>query len=732
MDLSVKNHGPAFADLETAEQLSDQQIEARARELLAQLTLDEKVKMMSGDPSFWKGLADMMSGGYNAHPWPAGETPRLGIPGIRFADGPRGVNMYGATTFPVSMARGATFDPELEERIGDVIGRELRAMGANFFGGVCINLLRHPAWGRAQETYGEDPIHLGEMGAALTRGVQRHAMACAKHYALNSMENARFTVDVTIAPRPLHEIYLRHFKRCVDEGVASIMSAYNSVNGEWAGQNHTLLTTILKEMWGFQGFIMTDFIWGMRDSKKAALAGQDVEMPFRMHHNQHLKGLVESGEVPMSRIDDAALRVLRQQIRFAQGRDPQNYTLDEVGSAANLAIAREAAEKSIVLLKNEGTPDHPAPLLPLQGVNTMAVIGRLASQPNTGDGGSSNTQPAYVITPLDGVKEALGDQTEIVYDDGSDPARAAQVAAQADAVVLVVGYTFHDEGEYVSPDTMAELAKLYPPPAEDEMQIVQKMSGAMPQESSMPPGGDRKLLTLHPNDEALIQAVAAANPRTIVAMMGGSAIITENWRNQVPAILMLWYPGMEGGRALANILTGKVNPSGKLPCIFPKRAEDLPDYEIDATAITYDLWHGYRKLDRDGNAPAFPFGYGLSYTTFSLANLFLDTSAANSGGPLVASVEVTNNGSVAGDEVVQFYVAVKNSKVERAPKELKAFKRVSLQPGEMKVVSVRLLPEDLAYYDEQHGWTVEPAEYELIAGRHSLDEEAIKVGFKVG
>jgi beta-glucosidase len=291
----------------------------------------------------------------------------------------------------------ASFDPDLEERIGDVIGRELRAMGANFFGGVCINLLRHPAWGRAQETYGEDPIHLGEFGAALVRGVQRHVMACSKHYALNSMENARFSVDVTIDARPLHEIYLRHFQRTVDEGVASVMSAYNSVNGEWAGQNYTLLTEILKQEMGFQGFIMTDFIWGMRDSKKAAIAGQDVEMPFAMHHIQHLKDLVESGEVPMERIEDAVLRDLRQQVRFAQGRNPQDYPLDVVGCEAHRQVAREAAEKAIVLLKNEGG------LLPLKGVKKLAVIGKLADTPNTGDGGSSNTYPAYVITPLQGL-----------------------------------------------------------------------------------------------------------------------------------------------------------------------------------------------------------------------------------------------------------------------------------------------------------------------------------------
>src|SRR5512141_561452 len=267
MRTKAQFHGPAFAGLETTEKFSAEEIDGLAQELLAQLTLAEKIKMMSGDTPFWPGMADMLEGGYADHPWVAGAVPRLGIPGVRFADGPRGVIMDGGTTFPVSMGRGATFDPELEERVGDVIGRELRAMGGNFFGGVCINLLRHPAWGRAQETYGEDPIHLGEFGAALVRGVQKHVMACAKHYALNSMENARFKVDVTIDGRALREVYLPHFKACVDEGVASIMSAYNSVNGEWCGQNYALLTEILKQEWSFQGFVMTDFIWGMRDSK---------------------------------------------------------------------------------------------------------------------------------------------------------------------------------------------------------------------------------------------------------------------------------------------------------------------------------------------------------------------------------------------------------------------------------------------------------------------------------
>ena len=598
----------AFGTLETSEIFTPDQIEANARELLAQLTLDEKIGLMDGDPSFWSGMVTMAGDGYSRQLHMAGAVPRLGIPGIRFSDGPRGVVLPGATAFPVSMARGASWDVELEERIGDAVGRELRALGGNLFGGVCINLVRHPAWGRAQESYGEDSFHLGAFGVALTRGVQHHVMAGVKHYALNSMENARFTVDVTVDPRPLHEVYLPHFKRVVDEGVASVMSAYNSVNGEWCGQNRTLLTEILKEQWGFAGFVLTDFVFGMRDAKKAALAGQDLEMPFQNLYHRFLQGLVESGEVPAERIDDAALRLLRQQVRFAQGRNPSDYTPEVVGSQVHRQLAREAAQKSIVLLKNEGN------LLPLTNVQRLVVIGQLADTPNTGDRGSSNTHPAYIITPLEGLRAAYGDSVAIVYDDGSDPARAAAVAQGADAVICVVGYTSLDEGEFISPDSTNAVTSLFPPPTPEEAPIVQAMmqaaaTGSGDAGGGFGTGGDRAALTLSAHDEALIAAVAAATPHTIVAVMAGSAVITEAWREQVPAILMLWYPGMEGGHAFADVLLGRVNPSGKLPLTFPHRAQDLPFFDRDATAITYDLWHGYRKLEHDGSEPAFPFGF---------------------------------------------------------------------------------------------------------------------------
>lgn len=717
----------AFGALTTSEPLTPAQIEARALALRAQLSLEEKIHLMSGDTAFWTGLLQLFGGGYFGQAWSTGGVRRLGVPGIRFVDGPRGVVLPGATTFPVPMARGATWDPALEQRVGEAMGREARACGANLLGAVCINLLRHPAWGRAQETYGEDPVHLGEMGAALTHGIQQHVMACAKHFALNSMENARFKVDVQIDARSLHEVYLPHFKRVVQAGVASVMSAYNSVNGQWAGQSRALLHDILVAQWGFDGVVQTDWVCGMRDAKAAALAGQHLEMPARNLFDSCLPGLVQRGEVPESAIDDAALRLLRQQLRFGQGREPDAYPAEIIGCEAHRRLAREVAQKSIVLLKNDG------PLLPLAGVRHVAMLGRLADTANTGDQGSSDTHPAYVVRPLRGLRAAVGAGLAVAHDDGSDIARAAAVAAEAEVAVCVVGYDYRDEGEYL-PSEAGPHTDHFPPPTAAEAPAAQAFAerrAALLERGIAGMGGDRERLALSEADERLITAVAAANPRTVVVIMAGSAVVTEAWRDSVPALLMLWYPGMEGGHALADVLLGRVNPGGKLPCSFPRSEDDLPFFDRQATQISYDLWHGYRKLERDGVAPAFAFGFGLSYTRFALGELVLDTLRIAPGGHLHLSVAVTNTGDLAGEEVVQLYVGARASAVPRAPQELKAFAKLMLQPGETRRVLLSVAAADLAYFDADRGWVVEPGRYLARVARSACDAQALCAQFEV-
>ena len=365
------------------------------------MTLKEKVWLLNGN---WDMLTNQIKykNAYNPRPIATNGLKRLGISPIKFSDGPRGVVMGRSTCFPVSMARGASFDRALERRIGDVIGKEARAQGANFFGGVCVNLLRHPAWGRSQETYGEDPFLVGEMGKSLAEAVQEHnVIACVKHYAFNSIENSRFFVNVKADERTMHEVYLPHFKKIVQAGAASVMGAYNRFMGEQACESHTLLTEILRHDWGFEGFTISDFIFGVRDGKKAIEAGLDVEMPTPIHYQRNLLQAVQSGQVAESTVDQAVLRVLRTLLVFENTPDPQEYPPELVASPEHAALAREAAEKSMVLLKNQGQ------VLPFsKDVKRILVLGRLAAQENTGDHGSSRVYPPYVITPLEGL-EAL-------------------------------------------------------------------------------------------------------------------------------------------------------------------------------------------------------------------------------------------------------------------------------------------------------------------------------------
>ncbi len=677
--------------------LSPEQIEAKAGELLAQMSLREKVHQMSGDTPLLSGAIEMYRA-YNTRPLPAGENLRLGIPGIRFSDGPRGVVMYHSTCFPVSMARGATWDVELEERVGDAIGVEARSQGANFFGGVCINLLRHPAWGRAQETYGEDPFHLGEMGAALVRGVQRHIMACVKHYAANSIENSRHRVDVQMDERTLREVYLPHFRRCIDAGAASVMGAYNKVNGTYCCHHRHLLREVLKEEWGFEGFVISDFLFGVREARAAVQGGLDIEMPFTWRFGRTLRRLVEKGQLAEALVDEAVLRILRQKIRFAQVGEPERYGPQAVVSDAHRALAREVAQASMVLLRNDPVPPGGVPLLPVdrRQVRRMALLGRLAAKPNTGDVGSSQVRPPYVVTPLEGLQAAAGQGMDLVFDDGRRVSRAVAAAQAADLAVVVAGLTRRDEGE-----------------------------------NALGGRGDRTSLRLSRHDESLILAVAEAQPRTVVVLMGGGPIITEAWRAHVPAMLMAWYPGMEGGHALADLLFGEVNPSGRLPCVFPRSGDQLPFFDANASAIVCDRYHGYRLMDRDGHAPAFAFGFGLSYTRFGYSNLRLSADEIAADGGLTVYVDVANLGERAGAEVVQLYVGAEGSAVDRPPKELKAFARVHLAPGETRTVELVLPAQRLAYYDDEGAtaWAVEPVRYHAYVGSSSRPEDLLHASF---
>jgi beta-glucosidase len=710
------------------------QLEARA--LLAQLSTAEKLSLLSGGTPFWGGMAAIaLRDASHRHPWPAGQLPRLGLGGLHFVDGPRGVVLRGdaagsATTFPVPMARGASWDRQLETRIGEAMAREARSFGANWVAAVCVNLLRHPGWGRAQETYGEDPVHVGAMGAACTRGLERHAIACVKHFALNSIDSSRFLVDVRASARTLHELYLPQFRDCVEAGAGSVMSAYNRVNGQWCGEHPGLLTAILKQRWGFQGFVVTDFIFGLRDGPAALLAGQDLEMPFRMMVEGSLPEALDQGgalrAAILERLDDAVLRQLRVQLRVPAGTYPTNLR----HGPSHRALAREAATKAIVLLRNEG------PVLPLRELRSLAVVGRLAAAPNLGDRGSSDTRPApgSVVTPLAGLRAALA-TLPIRFHDGGDPEAAAATAAGCDAAVLVLGLDWRLEGEHIHPGDIAPILRQIPPPdwleqllGHRRLQPVWRRFAALiswitsfgsARQGGDFAAGDRTNLALPPDQVALIRAVARANPRTVVVLMGGGPVLVGDWLQEVPGLLMLWYPGQQGGHALADVLLGRVSPSGRLPFAWPGRQSDLPPFEPRAAQVEYDLWHGYRRLQRDSHAPAFPFGFGLSYAHVDIADLAV---ALDPGGAVRAEVSVRNSGGVAAAEVVQVYAEPPGQAVERPQRTLAAFERLSLQPGEQRRLSLTIPLRRLAFFDtERDGFALEAGPHRLVVARHADD-----------
>jgi beta-glucosidase len=694
-----------------------------ARQLVAAMTPEERLWCLDGDAPTWAGLAFLQEGGYHKAPFVAARVDRLGFPGIAFADGPRGSVIGNGTCFPVAMARGATWDTDLEERVGDAIGRELRAAGATLTGAVCVNLLRHPAWGRAQETYGEDPHHVGELGAAFTRGLQRHVMACVKHFACNSMENARFSVNVEVDEVALHEVYLPHFRRIVDEGAAAVMSAYNAVNGEWCGQDRTLLTDVLRDEWGFTGFVISDFIFGLRDAATSLAAGLDIEMPFRMVRARDLPAALERGDASWADVDTAVERIVATVLRFDDVLSRPAPPPEVIGSLEHRNLAREVAARSVVLLRNE--PVEGRSVLPLGHGTTVAVLGRLADTVNLGDGGSSDVWDLDCVTVLDGLRRAVD---HVVHDDGSDRDRAAAVSAGADVALVVVGYTHLDEGEYIGATDPA-LGALFP--AADEPEVVERYHRYL---ATVPPtteperlgsrprgfseGGDRTRLRLSDADVALIRAVAAANPRTVVALQAGSAVVMTEWVESVAAVVQTWYGGSQAGPALADVLLGVADPSGRLPFSVPVDDADLPPFDRHATEARYDRWHGWWHLARRQRPAAFPFGFGLSYTTWSIH----DVAVALDDSAIVVDGVIHNTGAGDGSDVIQVYVEPPGTD---APARLVGFTRAAVPAHQRRNFQVCVPVDRLTHRDPtRHGWIPPSGPHTIVVARHADDPHA--------
>jgi beta-glucosidase len=672
-----------------------------AKRIVEGLSLEEKVSLMGGKYSAIEMIANFSGENYNGEnhynfiPYPAGGNEEKGIPQVLFCDGPRGVvcGTGKSTCYPVPMLRGASFDVELEERIGQAIAKEVRAYGGNLFAGICINLPYHPGWGRSQETYGEDSYHIGQMGSAIVRGVQKeHVIPCIKHFAFNSMENARFTVNIECDKRAEREVFLPHFKECIDNGAGAVMTSYNSYQGKHCGQNEYLIRDVLKGEWDFDGFTMTDFIWGINDTIAAANSGQDLEMCNTYYYDSKLIDAVKDGKVLEKNINEAAIRIVRTILAYTRDYDKE-YPKDIIGCKEHISLALESAQKGITLLKNENN------VLPIDRcqAESIVVLGRLANNENTGDKGSGKVYPPYVISPLQGIAMTAGNK-KVVYNDGSDIEHAKTLARKADYVVFVVGYDHDDEGEFVSSEQVGNLMD--------------------------PMGGDRTgSLGLKPEDIRLINEVGKENPNSVVVLIGGSMIMMEEWKDSVNAILMAYYPGMEGGRAIGQILFGDVNPSGKLPFVIPKDERDLPEINWEADNQRYEYYHGYMKLDKEAKKAAYPYGFGLSYTEFTISNARFEAN----DNCIEATCDVKNTGNLKGDEVIQFYVGYTKSSIPRPKKALKGFTRVTLEPGQTKTVTIKTPVEQLKWYNEKiNGWEMEHMIYDMYLGTSSSSKDLIK------
>jgi beta-glucosidase len=659
-----------------------------------------------------------------------------------------------STVFPVSMSRGAAFDLDLEYAIGEAIGDEMMAANETLLLAPCMNILRHPLWGRAQETYGEDAFHIGRLASAMTVGVQQHIAANAKHFMAYDIEANRDFNDMLLDQQTLRETYGRHFRMVVqDGGVASVMASYNQVNDQKSTVNHNTLTDILRTDFGFQGFVLSDW-WAMDpqadttrpptyyqgNANRGVAAGLDVELPWSLNY-AYLESIVQTnGGLKKEDIDTAATRVLMQKFRFNSwdlskgsyglGAPKTSYANSRIvysGCDGHVDLARKAAVESMVLLKND-KDKHDKDTLPIGSSRSkVAVLGvtvpyrsknngkitstlvNFATEIRTGDMGSSRAfaDPTTVVGPVDGIKKTAPANVSVVTSTAAiDSVTAAQnigsdsAVSSADFIVVVAGLTAEDEGEdYTLASDRASFAL-------DAKQQDSRYAGIQ---------------------NTLITSVAALGKPMVVVLEGGS-IIDLPWLNQVPAVVMAWYPGMVGGEAMGMLLWGEYqgtqyNFSGKLPFTWGQLSQ-YPLFTGANGKTNADYWLGYRYFDLNNKTPVFPFGYGLSYTTFSYANLQIGCTDMSQGAVLPVYADVTNTGNVAGDEIVMLFVSFPNSKASRRTtiKELKGFARVSLAPGETKQVSIPVRLKDLDYYDQdKQAWVVEDGDITIMVGGSSTN-----------
>ncbi|WP_298111772.1 glycoside hydrolase family 3 C-terminal domain-containing protein [uncultured Bacteroides sp.] len=698
-----------------------QPIEARVKDALSRMTLEEKVALCHAQSKF-------SSAG----------VPRLGIPEVWMSDGPHGVraeinwNDWGyanwtndsITAFPALTCLAATWNPEMSAKYGKAIGEEARYREKDVLLGPGVNIYRTPLNGRNFEYMGEDPYLASVMCVPYIQEVQKNGVAVSvKHYALNNQELWRGHIDVELSDRALYEIYLPAFKAAVCQGGAwTVMGAYNKIRGQHACHNELTLNKILKGDWKFDGVVVTDW-GGAHDTYEAAMNGLDIEMgsytngltsesafTYNDYYlaNPYLQ-MLKSGKVPMSTIDDKASRILRLIFRTAMNRQKP---YGSVATPEHYAAAREIGNEGIVLLKNAPASKKESALLPIDAsrYNRILVVGDNAVRLLNQGGGSSELKVKDMVSPLDGLRELYGDK--VVYTRGYAAGRP--MYGRADEIPQAVTDSLRNRA--------VEMAR--------EADLVVLFGGLNKNHFQDCEGGDRLQYGLPFGQDELIEALQAVNKNLVLVLLSGNAVEMP-WVDKVPAIVQGWYLGSMGGKSLADVLGGAVNPSGKLPFSFPVKLEDCGAHAFDALSYPgdsikevykEDILVGYRWYDTKKIPALFPFGHGLSYTTFQYGKPVASAKKMAADGTLTVTVPVKNTGSVAGKEVVQLYVGDDKCSVLRPLKELKHFQKIALQPGEEKSVTFTVTPEDLQFYDDKAAcWKSEPGKFKLYIGSSSTD-----------